>query len=334
VIKESVAYAMQEGWAPLRWALFTDNRVLYADKPFSIEAVICNEDILPPGSYAAEARIKGKDGIVWKKDFTAVYPADGYGHLPPLAATVLKENIILPEGEYTMYVRLTEGDLPYGGELRFTVVNEKPLHTLPHSVSAICLSENTLKFLGAHGIMIDKFDGSADKTVFVGLPDNTDIMDKLFKLMESGATVVFLNSELFAKEENKAYLKNIAGNGANCTSTIDWLYHFDSVHIRHPIFDGINDEGIIELDAFFELYPRLILTGADKADKCVCASIRADGGCCASSLTIGEYKIGNGKAVLNGFRIEEALGKNPYADRMLLNFISHYKNKKQKESVQ
>ncbi|MBE6667861.1 MAG: hypothetical protein E7607_06095 [Ruminococcaceae bacterium] len=327
LIKESVAYAMQEGWAPLRWALFTDERVLYADRPFTLEAVLCNEDILTAGSYKAEARIKGPHGIVWKKSFDAIYPENGYGDLPPLATTVLKEELTLPKGEYTLSIRLLEGGSPAGGELRFTVAEPCLSSPLPEVIASWGLSENAHKFLRKHGVVCNEISEKiSPDTVFVGNPEISDHTEWsfIFGLMESGTKVIFLDPELFAKEENLPYFQRIAGDTAKCKPTIDWLYHFDSVHIRHPLFDNIHDEGLLELEAFFELYPRLIFSGTDKADLTVCASLRVDAGCCATSLTVGEYKINRGLAVLNGFRIEEALDKNPYADQMLLNFVKHY----------
>lgn len=326
VIKESVAYALQDGWAPLRWALFTDEPVLYANEPFSVEAVLCNEDVLAPGTYRAQARIKGRDGIVWRRDFDAVYPENGYGALPPLAASVLKESIALPEGDYVLSFRLLEGGCPFGGELTFSVRAPRR-DDLPRSVAVWGICEQTSAFLDAHGIeTVDAQTADAPSCVLIGAPTHASAneWEHLLALAKSGSRLVFLNAKLFLSDLASRYLQDIAGEGAAYEATIDWLYHFDSIHIRHPWFDAISDEGILELESLFELYPRLILKNTKKADLTVCASLRADAGQCATSLTVGEYRIGRGRAVLNGFRIEEALGKNPLADQMLLNVCSHY----------
>jgi len=133
---------------------------------------------------------------------------------------------------------------------------------------------------------------------------------------------VFLNPEAWQKEEAIPLLKRIAGEDAVCEPTIDWLYHFDTVHGKHPLFDRSHEEGMLDPECFSELYPRVIFLNTKKADKTVCASLQTSS--MQYSLTIGEYEFGNGRVVLNDFRMEEALGKNPYADQMLLNFISHY----------
>jgi len=326
VIKRSVAYAMQDGWAPLRWALFTEERVLYANRPFRIEAVLCNEDALAPGKYRGRARIKGADGIVWKRDFTAEYPEKGYGDMPPLAATVLSETVSLPAGSYTFNVRLSEGGCPYGGELRFDVM-EPTAENLPAKAAGWGLAEDTKAFLERYGTKISEDLSKTPKTVFIGVPENADdekSWEELLSRIKSGTTAVFLNPALFFKPKALSFFRSIAGEKAACSPVVDWLYHFDSVHIRHPLFGGIHDEGMIDLEAFVELFPRLVFTGTEKADKTICASLRVDGGSCTSSLTIGEYRVGDGKVVFNDFRIEETLNKNPVADQMLLNFVTYY----------
>lgn len=329
VMKEGVAHALQEGWAPLRWALFTDERVLYANRPFHIEAVLCNEDALAPGRYRAQAKIKGRNGVVWSRDFDAVYPKVGHGNLPPLAASVLKEPICLDEGNYTLSVRLLEGGCPWGGTLSFRIVAPHK-EKLPRRIGAWGLSPETIQFLRERDV--EAIDPRSDASVSVVLVANPDDLSddaawkKLLSLAERGTSVVFLNAELFLRKEAHPFLRQIAGEGVTCEPTIDWLYHFDTVHIRHPWFDEIHDEGLIEIESFVELYPRVILSHTKKADLTIAASIRIDAGQCASSLTVGEYHVGNGRAVLNTFRIQEALGKNPLADQMLLNLCAHYSN--------
>ena len=330
VIKDTVARSMQEGWAPLRWALFADAPVIYENTPFTIEAVLCNEDVLPAGIYGAEAKIKGRNGIVWEKRFDAVYPKDGYGDMPPLAATVLKESLSLPAGMYTLSVRLLEGGCPYGGAMELTVADAVRPIDEPLTVTALGISEDAKQFLCDRGIKVVDGDSTnaLGSTVFVGAPKPTkELIQRLEALLERGSTVVFLDPEFFACEDVLPLLKKIAGEDARCETTIDWLYHFDTVHIRHPLFSNIHDEGLLELDTFFELYPRLIFTNTKKADRTLAASIRTDAGQCATSLTVGEYRVGKGAAVINGFRVEAALGINPYADRMLLNFALCYGEK-------
>lgn len=325
IIKESVAHALQEGWAPLRWALFTEERVLYANTPFTLEAVLCNEDFLAPGVYAAEAKIKGKNGIVWSKKFDAIYPEHGYGDLPPLAASVLNETVSLPEGAYTLHVQLHEGAFPYGGELHFDVLAPQK-ENLPTQITAWGLAEQTKNALSAHGVTVtEALSDAVGATVFVGNPKNVSdpaAWTRLLAMVEQGARAVFLNPEIWQTADGASILKKIAGDTAVCEPTIDWLYHFDTVHVKHPLFDHIHEEGMLDLECFTELYPRLILLNTKKADKTICASLQTSS--MQYSLTIGEYRLGGGQIVLNGFRIEEALGKNPYADQMLLNFLSYY----------
>ena len=107
----------------------------------------------------------------------------------------------------------------------------------------------------------------------------------------------------------------------NCKGTI---YHHDNVNIAHPIFSGIKDAGVLEFDKFGIVYPEEMFHSADKPTKTVCAALRIDTSYTTPGLTIGEYAAGEGKYVLNSFRIEPAVGKHPFADIMLMNIINTY----------
>ena len=331
VLKEGLAYVLQTGLAPLRWSLTASEGILYANRPFTLRAVLCNEDILPPGTYAAKAAIVGRDGVVWRKSFSVAYPTCGYGALPPLAVEALNEVITLDEGDYTFSIRLLEGGAPYCDKLHLRVV--APRQDTPSPLTSICamgLAQRTLDYLEKQGISTTPFTKETNaKSVFLGASEAMDAQkwEELFTFMENGGRVVFLNPEIFATEEAQPYLQRIAGETAKAPAVKDWLYHYDNVHIPHPLFHRISDGGLLNLDSFFEVYPRRLIKSTEKADLTVCAALRMDGGQCATSLTIGEFRIGQGLAVLNGFRIEESLLCNPYADQLLLNFLTHYTKK-------
>ncbi len=54
---------LQDGWAPVRWCLFVEPMHGYSGRPLRIEAVLANEDVLPPGEYPVAIRVMGPDGI-------------------------------------------------------------------------------------------------------------------------------------------------------------------------------------------------------------------------------------------------------------------------------
>lgn len=324
VVKETVAHAVQEGWEQLRWALFTPQKTLYANKPFEVESVLCNEDVLKPGKYSAVAYIRGEDGCVWKKDFIADYPAVGFGDMPPLASTVFKDSVTLPEGKYTYNSHLNEQAVPFCTELPFRVM-QPTKKKKGGSVYTLNLSEKISNFLKDWEIDTIKLTENSiidtSKLILVG-----DIDEKSFALLkaiiERGSTAIFTNIEVFEKQEN--ILAQIAGDGANLVMSWGWLYHHDHIAKTHPIFDRLNKAGVLDMDYYGEAYPHYVVGGGRKPDKSICASLMPAFTSVPCGLSFGEYNMGKGKAIINGFRFNEALGKEPYADQMLLNVLDYY----------
>ena len=332
-LKPGIATAMQEGWAPLRWAMFTQGRVMYAGKPFTVEAVLCNEDVLKPGKYPARFRIKGSGGIAWAKDTDIDYPSGGYAGLPPLAATVLKDTVgALPAGDYVFAADLLGGGCPLGGRLKFTVLDPARVCGGPKSVAAWGLNEKTSEFLKSNGIDLIDFrtDDSAGRTVFVGLPEDMsdELLTKLYARAQNGATAVFLCPEALAGEGNKMIRLPFENNG-ECTYYRNWLYHVDHAHKRHPAFDRLHDEGICDMDFFASAYPKNMLRLLPKPDKAISACVGIGYGLTTedgslAGLSLGEYNLGKGKIVLNTFQLTDGVGGNPVADQMLLNLADFY----------
>ena len=323
VIKDSLAYAIQQGHEPLRFALFAEDRTVYANKPFEIEAVLCNEDALAPGSYKAQAYIRGENGCVWKKNFIAEYPANGFGGMPPLAATVLKEKVALPAGEYVFSVRLLEGGVAYDGDLRFTVA--EAADQLDKEIAVWGVSDQVISFLSMHGVRaraLEDFGQDLPCMLLVGNLEGEDVPEKAKKMAESGVNVIFADMGFFANRPS--CLAEIAGDAATVKKAGGTIYHHDHICISHPIFDGIAGAGVLEFDKFRQVYPAQYFASVEKPSRTACAAIRVDGSFTMPGLAIGEYAVGEGRLVLNSFRILENVGTHPYADMLLLNFVKTY----------
>ena len=322
VVKESVAHALQEGWESLRWALFSEDRVVYANRPFTVEAVLCNEDVLPAGSYRAMAYIRGEEGCVFEKSFNAVYPGEGYGGMQPLAASVLKEPISLPEGEYVFSVRLLEENAPFGGDLPIRVVEPRRIGE-GKRISTLNLPASVEAFLRKWDYQTaDLANDPAEPLILIGETDENELETVLRPLAESGHTLLFTDIHVF--ERHPALLQAVAGEGATVTKSWGRLYHHDQIAKPHPVFEGLQKAGILDMDAYGEAYPRYIVSGGNQPDQTLCAAVRIEATLCGSGLALGEYCFGNGRAVVNAFRLEEALGRSPYADRLMLNLLAYY----------
>ena len=310
VLKNTLAYAIQQGNAPLRFSLFAD-RTVYASAPFSVEAVLCNEDVLPPGRYSAVCYIRGNDGVCRRTNVSIDYPDAGYGGLPPLAHSVYRDTLTLPAGEYTFSARLTSGGVAFDGDLPITVCDAS--ERVERAVTAVGLAPRTTDFLAAHGVT---FTEDAP-LILVGIPTANDVKPLLDAALR-GRRVVFLNHEAFAAFP--ALVCAIAGEGARCADTHDTIYHQDHVAKRHPLFAGIADPGVLEADRFGIVFPHALFRDTEKPTKTVCASMRVDTSYLTSGLSFGEF----GNITLSTFRIEQALTRHPFADKLLLNLLRAY----------
>ncbi len=351
VLKPGTAYALQTGWAPLRWAIFPEERTVYADKPFKLEAVLCNEDALAPGDYAAEIRIHGKQGHAWKQPFTASYPAEGYGDMPPLAAKVLDETVTLPAGDYTVQAKLLEKAGPYGGKIPLKAVKLCGCGVNGKKAAVWGLSEEAKALLKEYGAeLTDIADADTDaKLLLIGAVQNmAEYWEKTCAIAENGGTVVFVSADplcgvakesgtqmsdmptarfAMEREDVNPYLTAIAGDMARCATNHDWLYHRDTVIIDHPMFKNVAPAGIIDMETWGDVCPARMFVDMRKPDAVLSASIAIRcqvEGDIARSQALCEYSRGEGRFVVNGFKVCENIGRHPFADQLLLNFVSVY----------
>jgi len=94
-LKTGMMETLREGWAPLRWCLFVEPGHVYAGRPFEIEAVLANEDVLKPGTYPAHLKIFGSAGTVWEKKIDFSVPQPAQDDDAPLTVNVLRESVKL-----------------------------------------------------------------------------------------------------------------------------------------------------------------------------------------------------------------------------------------------
>lgn len=318
VIKDSLAYAIQQGHEPLRWSLFSSERTVYANRPFDLSAVLCNEDVLKPGKYRAQAYIMGESGCVWKKYFEIDYPENGYGNMPPLAHPALEESVTLPAGEYVFSARLLSGKVAYDGDLKITVHDAED--TLDACVAVCGVSERVCQFLKSHGVTVTQLGPDSTEALVLCGQIQDEALVKSF--VNAGGTAVFLEADFF--KEHEKLLNSIAGLSAHVRRAVGSIYHHDYLNVPSPVFEGINRAGLIESDKLGILCPRVIFADVCKPDKSICAGIRIDSSYTTPGLALGEYASGNGRYVLNSFRIEPSLCVHPYADRLLLNIVKTY----------
>ncbi len=325
--------ALNDGWASVRWCLFVEPLHTYVGRPITLEAVLANEDVVRPGTYPADFRVWGPNGLAWKRqaNVQVVNPPDGLDGL--LAIPVLKEQVQLsgPGGTYNLkpYV---QGIAPPEASWEFYLSDPASLPTVNARVSEWGLPAAAASWLQAHGATVSRFASEAPSTrelILVGdVSANSQASDwrQLVERLARGATVIFLSPLAFKRGKDTVGWLPLTKKG-EVQRFSDMLYHKENVAKPHPIFAGLQGYGSM-LNWYYwgEVWPHYIFRGQDTPAE-VHAAAFATGystpGGYASGLLMSEYRLGAGRFILSTFPVLEHLDEHPAADRLLLNLVQY-----------
>ena len=321
--------AVSDGWSPLRWCLFADPLHGYSGREFTVEAVLANEDVLPPGAYPATFRILGPAGLVWEKKSSV--QVDGTFASPGIRASVRMDG---PAGEYVFAASLDAGGAPTGGRLRFWLSREDELPRPGAPVRSWGLDAKAVQWLAGHGVRCRPLDleraPRQRELILVGLPNaaghQAEVWTRLLERLARGSTAIFLNPRVFQNGDDSTFWLPLASRGRWFTFH-DWLYHKECVARRHPVFAGLQGPGILDMDYYGPVIPHDIFEGQDTPDDTIAASF-ATGynhypsgyGC---GLLMAAYRLGAGRFVLSTPPVLDHLAAHPAADRLLLNLVAY-----------
>jgi hypothetical protein len=334
--KPGVMDVLQDGWWPLRWCLFVNPTHTYTGRPFTVGAVLANEDVLRPGGYAARFRISGPQGNVWERSATVKIAEPPAGD-PPLAVPVLEDEVTLngPPGSYELVANLEEGGAPLGRSWQFYLSDPTYLPSFNQRIAVWGLGAKVEEWLGKHGVVsqpIGNGELSQREVILVGdlsnaAPD-TNGWQNLARRMAKGSSVIFLSPAAFQRGTDPMAWVPLAKKG-RCYKFTDHLYHKECVAKAHPIFQGLQAKAILDWYYYGQLIPHFLFDGQEIPNEVVAAAFAVGYGVpdiapsYASGILLAIYKFGAGEFVLNTFPILEQLDRNPAADRMLLNLIKY-----------
>jgi hypothetical protein len=330
--KPGIMDVLADGWAALRWCLFVEPLHGYAGRPFKIEAVLANEDVLQPGAYPVRLRVLGPQGV-WEQAIVARIPQPVAGQDGPLAVPVVCEEITFngPAGNYELAVSMERGGAPAGGRLRFRVADAAELPQLHQSVVLWGVEALVERWLQQRGLVCQPFErANAEQPDLILVGDlaaqsaNADDWCELARRIARGGTAIFLSPLAFRRDDDPLGWLPLANKG-RCYAFHDWLYHKECVSKAHPIFAGLQAQGIMDWDYYGPVIPHEIFEGQATPDEVVAAAFAVGYSCpggYAAGVLLGTYRFGAGRFVLNTLRILEHIHRHPAADRLLLNLIS------------
>lgn len=211
--KPGACEAISDGWAPLRWCLFVTPMHAYAGDKVRLEAVLANEDVLPPGEYPATLRVHGQTGTIWEKDVTLRIPEIGPGGLPPMAIPAFCEEVTLhaPAGRYVFAAELRRCGAPFGDRKEFYLSDRNALPKAEEpAVRLFGVAGNLRDWLESRGLPSRPLrDGERKQreVILVGeemsLAEDKTGWQTLAEAMARGACAVFLSPRAFRKLPEK-----------------------------------------------------------------------------------------------------------------------------------
>ncbi|MHB8522845.1 MAG: glycoside hydrolase family 2 protein [Limisphaerales bacterium] len=330
-LKPGTVDALFEGLAPLRWCLFAEPVNVYRGSKVRLEAILADEDALPPGDYPALVQVIGPDNLrVFERNVTVTIPAPKDGVEPPLAFPVFAEEIPIdgPAGKYRLLATLERGGAPTGGDVEFYL--DDPGRLPPVEAEVVLWGEDpsTPKWLAAHQIKTRPFTAGEQKArevILVGARSPADVAPAFVALarhIARGSTAIFLSPEVFKKGDDKA--GNVGwlplAKKGSLASIVGWLYQKDEWAKEHPIFGGLPAGGLMDYTFYREIIPDAVWMGQEPPREAVAGAIKASQDY-SSGLLVTVNDLGAGRFILNTLRIRENLGSHPAADRLLNNLL-------------
>ena len=318
--KPEVYDTVCDGWAPLRFCLFTDTHVM-RNREFEVEAVLANENVLKEGKYKAYFAVVSDFGTVkaWEKDFEITDDA--------FAIPVMKEKITLdvPGGKYSL-IAYMDGASPLGNKLDFFVSDEKDIKLEADEISYIGIENGTKNYLESLGAELKKFEKSDKGVVIIGKEVSESEFDELIEAVENGAKLLFMDYRIFEKE---GYLKRLElADDIIMKKSWDWLYHKESVNAKPEIFKGLGF-GLADQRIFGQVISMRGFETRKTPDEVISPAFYTGyhgyNGSYGLFYNALGFKKGEGTAYLNSFDIELNLDKEPAAKILLVNYLNYLK---------
>lgn len=326
--------AVTECIKPLHWCLLVDKEHVYVDQTFTVEAVLAVDDgQMQPGTYPVTARIAAPgSGCVWEYKTSATIPetpANGYA---PICYPVFKEKVRIPRaGRYSCVVNLDRGGDPSGGRQEIIVDADDVF--VDTTAQLVGLDSEQKEWLSRHGV---RENADADLIVLGCAKMSDDAFAPLLERVRAGATLIVLKPEVLFRTDADPYQWQIplvperlpAKNKGTLLFTDNWAYRVHTVLKKSKYSEGL-PAGLLEDRYWDQVEPMFVFQNMDDPDFIASATLGApyfdksadETNGTLTGVTLGEYKCGSGRMVVNCYRILDELGNNPAAGRLLLNML-------------
>jgi len=330
-LKPGTMDALFDGTAKLRFCLFAEPVNLYRGSTVQLDAVLANEDALPPGKYPVRLQVVGPHNeSVYDKTIEIELPSRQDGNEPPFAFTFSSEKISVdgPTGRYRFLATMQSGGAPAGGEALFYVTDPADMPPVAKEVVLWGDDAPLANWLTEKGIKSRPFDPAVTDQRQLILassqppsPGGAAAFRDLATRIARGSSVVFLVPSIFKENDNPTRWVPLQQKGS-ISNISRWLYLSDDWAKRHPIFDGLQCGELLDFTIYRELIPNEVWFSQETPAEVVAASICASVGY-SSGLTLSVHQLGAGRFILNTMWIRQNLGTIPPAERLLRNMLNY-----------
>lgn len=326
--KQDMPETLRAAFAPLTWSIFTSSTSLYSGQTLDVEALLINEDVLAPGNYSARLEIVGPSGVVWSTDKDVTIGAGPVMVHPAFQQTVKIEG---PPGPYAVVARL-EGESRAEARSPFYLSDPAALAEVRVPVTVADYGSRLSDWLQTRGIEVIRHDPAATpahrEVILIATagiyPRSVEAYQELMERVDRGSVAVFLMPKAFAAGDKGPLAllpltrKGHLTGGRPCWWSID---HFIK---DHPVLEGMPSNRLMGNSYYRLVWPNVSLIGASEGETVAGAfgiGCIGEGGYW-SGVDLAIHPFGKGKIIFNTLLIEENLGSDPAADRLLLNLIN------------
>jgi hypothetical protein len=338
-VKPGMEEAMRDALAPVRFCLFTEPVSVFTGSTSKLEVVLANADALPPGEYPIVIKLRdGASNVVFEKTTTVTVPNSLGAAEMPLARSVFTEEVLIrgQEGKYELTAAFMDGrDVPGGREALYAFDRQK----MPPVATEVALwgdDPQLRTWLAANGIKYKIFGATSGRDrelILVSAkppgPGGREVYEELVRRIATGSAAVFLSEKVFADGGFSTRWIPLKTKGI-ITRSRSWLYGRDEWVKDHPVFEGLQKGGLMDLPFYRELLdgshpvftkietPQTALAGCFQT-----SSFDRQLGIFHHGLMVAEYPLGAGRILLNTLSVAQNLGRSPQAERLLRNMLNH-----------
>ncbi len=329
-LKPGTTDALFEALSPLRLCLFAEPLNVYRGSSVKLEAVLANEDALAPGEYSVRLQVVGpKMNRVLDRVVPMTVPADDTDDEPPFAFPFFVEDLIIdgPGGEYRFLATIQRGGAATGGEVLFHVAEAGEMPDVETEVVLWGDDPELTKWLADHGVPLRPFSSQEPAARELILVSSTpaaggpEAWKELVRRTARGASVLFLSPEVFQRGDNPTGWLPLKHKGSLST-TRGWLYHKDEWAKPHAAFDGLPCGGMMDYGFYRQIIPDAVFSGLRPPARAIAGANNASLDY-SSGLMLAEYRLGEGRFLLNTLLIRRNLARNPVAERLLRNLLNY-----------